>query len=65
MNICFVDSLESFRKESAILFPEFDVDEWYREEELDFRSGNIAFDDENFLHRIISNVQVPLTSVHK
>lgn len=52
VKISFLDSPESFRRESEILFPEFNIEDWYEKDESDFRNGNIVFDKNDFVHRI-------------
>lgn len=53
MSFSVLDSGESFRRETGILFPEFDIDEWFEKEELDFRNGNVVLEESNFVHRVI------------
>ncbi|XKL69636.1 hypothetical protein PGB90_007405 [Kerria lacca] len=38
------DSVESFKKEVSLLFPEFNVNKWYETEEIHFRSNNEYFE---------------------
>lgn len=59
----FLDSPETFRKEAAILFPKFDIDDWYEKEETEFRNGKVVFDEENFVHRV--QFSTVLTNVRK
>ncbi|KAK9887991.1 hypothetical protein WA026_000281 [Henosepilachna vigintioctopunctata] len=48
------DSPESARREIEILFPEFNLDKWYKEEKIHFENGNVILDEENFIHKIKS-----------
>ncbi|XP_063243426.1 nucleoside diphosphate kinase 6-like [Bacillus rossius redtenbacheri] len=45
------DSPESAEKEALILFPEFSIRQWYKDEEKYFINGKVVFNKENFVHR--------------
>ncbi|XP_060554793.1 nucleoside diphosphate kinase 6-like [Ruditapes philippinarum] len=45
------DSDETALKEMNFFFPEFDVEDWYRESERHFLTGDVYFDDEHDIHR--------------
>ncbi|XP_034934330.1 nucleoside diphosphate kinase 6 isoform X2 [Chelonus insularis] len=49
------DSPESVKREIKIFFPNFNVKEWYDNEEMYFNSEKIHFDPELFLHIIDVN----------
>ncbi|XP_060073253.1 nucleoside diphosphate kinase 6-like [Ylistrum balloti] len=44
------DSEESARKEMQFFFPEFNVDQWYKEKEPYFQNGNVSFYEEKGIH---------------
>ncbi|KAK3093527.1 hypothetical protein FSP39_016795 [Pinctada imbricata] len=45
------DSEETAKREISFFFPEFDVDEWYKKEEVYFRQGSVKYCEENFVHK--------------
>ena len=46
------DSDISATREIGFFFPEFDIQQWYVTDEPNFRSGNVEFDETEFLHYI-------------
>lgn len=46
------DSPESVSREIAIFFQDFDVDRWYRNEQVFYRSEKLRFDPTSFVHVI-------------
>ncbi|XP_069117813.1 nucleoside diphosphate kinase 6-like [Argopecten irradians] len=44
------DSVESAQKEMHFFFPEFNVDQWFKENEPFFRSGNVFYCKEKGIH---------------
>ncbi|CAH1112972.1 unnamed protein product [Psylliodes chrysocephalus] len=44
------DSVDSARREIGILFPEFNIDEWYLKEEQLFRLNKLSFYEDKFIH---------------
>jgi hypothetical protein len=59
----FIDSPESVKRESAIIFPQFDVDKWYRDEEEIFRKNQIEFIKGNFVHKVSGRLKNDLNCV--
>jgi hypothetical protein len=57
------DSPESGKRESAIIFPQFDVDKWYRDEEEIFRKNQIEFIKGNFVHKVSGRLKNDLNCV--
>ncbi|XP_070555440.1 nucleoside diphosphate kinase 6-like [Ptychodera flava] len=49
------DSPESARREISIFFPEFNMDEWYRNEECNFRNKTCKFCSDKDIHVITDN----------
>jgi len=45
------DSDETARKEINFFFPEFNVDDWFKENEANFLTKNIYFDEEHDIHK--------------
>ncbi|XP_033644998.1 nucleoside diphosphate kinase 6-like [Asterias rubens] len=50
------DSPETAKIEMEFFFPDFNVDDWYRDQEPSFRSGNVKYCDEKNEHYIIKDV---------
>ncbi|KRT80610.1 hypothetical protein AMK59_5490, partial [Oryctes borbonicus] len=48
------DSDESARREIGIFFPEFNYENWYNDEEQYFRTSDVEFSNDLFIHRIKS-----------
>ncbi|XP_028253943.1 nucleoside diphosphate kinase 6 [Parambassis ranga] len=48
------DSLESARREISFFFPDFCIEEWMEKEEPLFRSGQICYDHQNYIHTLSS-----------
>lgn len=46
----FLDSIKSAKHEIGILFPNFNIDIWYKEDEKLFAEGNVEYIKEGFLH---------------
>lgn len=46
------DSPESARREIGIFFPEFDYDKWFSEDEPKFRTKQLNFIEDKFIHSI-------------
>ena len=44
------DSDTTAALEIGFFFPEFSIDDWNRDERYSFESGNVVFDEENFVH---------------
>ncbi|XP_045476575.1 nucleoside diphosphate kinase 6 [Harmonia axyridis] len=47
------DSPESVEREIKILFPEFDINFWFKNDRKYFECNKIIFDKEHFIHRIV------------
>ncbi|XP_015514458.1 nucleoside diphosphate kinase 6-like isoform X1 [Neodiprion virginianus] len=46
------DSPESSKREIAIFFKEFNIEHWFKNEEIFYNSGNLKFDPSLFIHTI-------------
>ena len=44
------DSPETAEKEIQFFFPNFDIKEWYKQEEAYFRRGKLKFIEKDFVH---------------
>lgn len=54
------DSDETARKEIKFFFPEFNIDDWYRENEIHFLTKKVYFDEEHDVHKFYTeNSSVP------
>lgn len=51
-----LDSIESATREINILFPDFDKDKWYKQEEALFREQKLKFLEANYIHVINENL---------
>ncbi|OXU17994.1 hypothetical protein TSAR_011172 [Trichomalopsis sarcophagae] len=50
------DSPESTEREIKVFFPDFDIKEWYKNEEMFFSSGKLRLDPDLFVHIVDKNV---------
>jgi len=50
----FTDSSTSAAKEISIFFPDFDIEQWYKKTEIDFRLRRITYNESNGLHELVS-----------
>lgn len=50
-----LDSVESAKREIAILFKDFNITNWYNNEELFYNLGRLRFDPTSFVHIIDKN----------
>jgi hypothetical protein len=48
-----IDSEESAEREIAVLFPSFNLREWYEKEERHFRSADVTFCATEQVHKIV------------
>ncbi|XP_022089751.1 nucleoside diphosphate kinase 6-like [Acanthaster planci] len=46
------DSAETARKETSFFFPDFDVEDWYQNQEPWFRKGQVTFCERRTLHYV-------------
>ncbi|KAK7071022.1 Nucleoside diphosphate kinase 6 [Halocaridina rubra] len=46
------DSPDTAAKEIAFFYPEFSIEDWYKNDEPSFRLGKVSLDDVNFVHRL-------------
>ncbi|XP_038057366.1 nucleoside diphosphate kinase 6-like [Patiria miniata] len=46
------DSAETARKEMTFFFPDFDIDDWYQNQEPSFRTGQVTFCERRTLHYV-------------
>nr|XP_045612594.1 nucleoside diphosphate kinase 6-like isoform X2 [Procambarus clarkii]XP_045612595.1 nucleoside diphosphate kinase 6-like isoform X2 [Procambarus clarkii]XP_045612596.1 nucleoside diphosphate kinase 6-like isoform X2 [Procambarus clarkii] len=47
------DAEETAAKEMKFFFPEFSKEEWYEDEEAQFRKGQIQLDEVSFIHKLL------------
>lgn len=57
------DSAENAQKEISFFFPDFDFEFWYKNDEPQFRNGNVEFLEEIFEHKIKLNENVSLKNL--
>lgn len=50
------DSVESAKKEIKFYFPDFNIDQWYVNEEEAFRKGDVGYDEEKMVHFINTGI---------
>ena len=46
------DSPDSAKREIGVFFPDFDIDEWLKDQEPFFKNGTIKFDPEKCVHAV-------------
>ncbi|KAM8973880.1 nucleoside diphosphate kinase 6 [Pelodytes ibericus] len=47
------DSVETARREIAFFFPEFNANQWYKEQEPLYRAGPVCYNEERLEHRLV------------
>lgn len=50
------DSTESARREIDILFPNFDIDRWFKHESNYYSSGDVEFNENDFVHVVKNDI---------